>query len=232
MQGRDWLVGRSLALAAALALAASCQPGQDGTGSGQGQPGTVSGALLFAGQPAANRAVALFTSQDSGQNWTDTGQVARTDGSGRYLLTGVRAGLYVVQYLSDPTGATTGGTASSGNEYVLWRTHPDSVGSQGIVFATVDVAYNGLLSPPADATVQRPITFHWSTGATAQGYRLRIYRRGASGEPVWVSDFVSSPAVTLTQAIPTGDYEWEVSIDGGGTGSGLSRRRTILFQGS
>lgn len=224
------LLRSSLALATAAALAGGCQ--QDTPGSAQtGQPGTVSGVFAFNGQPAVNRSVSLFTSRD-GSNWTDTGKVARTDGTGTYLFTGLQPGMYLVQYLSDPTGATTGGTTSPGNEYVLWRTHPDSVGNQGIVFTSVDLAYGGQLSPPADATVQRPITFHWSTGATAQGYRVRLYKRGLSAAPVWVSDFVTAPAVTLTQAIPTGDYEWEVSIDGGNTGSGLSRRRTILFQGS
>ena len=213
--------------AAALPLLAAGLLGLAGCGASTtpmaAAPGTIAGTVLFNGQAAPGRNVTLFSSSDGGTTWTSTNQFVATDGGGNFQFNGLQAGTYMVQYLSN-----AGSVAA--NEFVYWRTAAQSITTAGVTCPAFDIAYGGQLTPPDQATVTAPITFQWSTGATAIRYEVNLYTHGSAGAPLWTSAWVTNPAVTLTQAVPTGSYDWEVVVDGGATGIGVSRRRTILFQ--
>jgi hypothetical protein len=208
-----------LAIAAAVTLT-GCNPFSNPV-----PAGTVTGLVLFNGQPAAGKRVTMTVYRK-----------ATTDANCRYTFTGLGAGQRVyVTYSSvfdrpSPAAAADPSLEEGGlpNEVLYWQTAAIMLDSGGKDVPAFDVAYNGLLYPDKGLSLivsdTSPVPFHWSTHPNAQHYRVKVSDKAefaASG--AWSSD----PTGIFAQAVAPGTYYGQVEIDGGDRGSGLTRKRIV-----
>ncbi len=193
--------------------------------------GTITGQILYQGRPAQGETVSLLV-QQGGSFTAFTGSsggalATSTDANGDYAFRGLPAGTYRVLFLP-VTVHDGGGVAMPSGEVASWYTLPGTVSnSSGTNFPAFDVAYDGLIYPQevgdhyVSTTV--PLPFHWSTDPQGQRYRLQIFENdGASGSPVIQLAWSSDPTALLRQNVNSDRYTWNVVIDGGNTGQGLS----------
>lgn len=187
--------------------------------------GTVTGLVLYNGEPAAGKRVSLIGSDKK----------VTTDANGRYTFTGVQAGAKVyVNYVSAfdrPTASAE--DPSLPNEVSLWQSAAFQVdGSGGREVPAFDVAYNGLLYPDKGMSLivkpDSPVPFHWSTHPQAQHYRVKVLVLN-TGENIFTGEWVSDPTAIFAKAVAPGSYRWQVEIDAGDRGTGLSRPRAVDF---
>lgn len=189
-------------------------------------PGSVTGTVLYNGQPGGGLNVSLTP------DGTTVLQTVSTDASGRYYFTGVSAGTLHVMFLgtsdkacsaADPTTCVRPNTVAS------WHTQTFD-GSKGAILPAFDVSYDGLLFPDNgtswSVSATAPIPFHWSTSPSGARYRLNLV--GSAGY-TWSSDWTSRPTTNFAAAITPGSYKWWVDIDGGNRGVGETVRQDVDF---
>ncbi len=225
-----WIRPSAWALVLAAALTAGC-PGLQTAAAG-----TITGQILYEGRPAQGETVSLLV-QESGTFTAVTGSngsslTASTDANGDYVFQGLTAGTYRVLFL--PVAVHDGGgVAMPSGEVASWYTLPGTVSnSAGTSFPAFDVSYDGLIYPQevgdhyVSTTV--PLPFHWSTDPQGQRYRLQIFENdSASGSPVIQLPWSSDPSALLRQNVNSDRYTWNVVIDGGNTGQGLSAYEVV-----
>lgn len=186
-------------------------------GSGAAAPGVLTGTLRYGGNPAPLRRVRLGNDESRAP--------VITDERGRFTFTGLnQAGAFVVyRGRGDREGVQA-------NEVAEWRSLPADVGARGVELPPIEVGYNGLLYPEQNAVLllgpETPVPFHWSVHAQGERYRVRLTTEQAV---VWSSDQVGEPTTYLAQKLPAGRYFWQVEIDGGAAGQGISPARTVDF---
>lgn len=183
--------------------------------------GTVSGRVLYAGEPANGRKVFL--------RGPELETVTAADG--RYVFTGVKAtGTATVEYLQMRDAAPA---LVKPNEVAAWRSRPFSLGAGGKAVPDFDVAYNGLIYPEPNSALivneESPVPFHWHLHASAKRYRLRLSAPGQSAEPVFVSPWSGTPTAVFQAGVSPGNYTWEVELDGGDAGFGVTPARVVAL---
>lgn len=205
--------------------------------------GTILGTVTFNGAPAPGKVVELLCLASSGDSWESVARVngkyaVSTDVTGTYTFASLKTGTYRVQYLSDPMYDSLGKIIGP-NEVASWRSSAVRLSGVGAVVPSFDVAYNGLLYPDTEKkslpSANNPLPFVWSTHTQALRYQVSIWSLGsagvinATGSPQWQSDWTQSPTLSYTGTPGSGNYGWEVTIDGGAAGQGKSRVRSLLF---
>lgn len=202
-----------LLLVGSMASTAGC-PG----GGGSAAPGVLTGLLRYGGNPAPLRRVRLANDESRAPVFTDE--------RGRFSFTGLNQAGAVVTYSGkgDRSGVQP-------NEVAEWRSLPVDVGAgKGVELPPIEVGLNGLLYPEEGAVLllspSTPVPFHWSIHAQGERYRVRLATEQAV---VWTSNQVSEPTAVLAQSLPPGRYFWQVEIDAGAAGQGISPARTVDF---
>lgn len=191
-------------------------------------PGTVAGRVLYAGEPANGRKVYLTGAG------LETGLETVTAPDGTYVFTGVKgAGSATVEYrqMLDAAPALV-----KPNEVAAWRSRPFTLGSGGKAVPDFDVAYDGLIYPEVSATLivneESPVPFHWHLQPSARRYRVRLTPAASGGvtaDPVFVSPWSGTPTAVFQAAVTPGNYVWEVEMDGGDAGYGVSPGRVVAL---
>lgn len=149
-----------------------------------------------------------------------------SDSTGRYTFSGVASRKWIVSYRT----AGDGGLDVIPNEVASWRSLPfDVADGAGKEVPAFEVSHNGLLSPEDGlALVVGPdavVPFHWSTHARAQRYRVAVTSSDKSYK--WNSAWVAEPSIYYGDQVTPGSYYWEVEIDGGDSGQGVTRSRRL-----
>lgn len=183
--------------------------------------GIVTGIVLFNGAPAAGKRIALY------------GSDARTvtNAAGRYTFTGVQPKTYSVLYQSSGDRPLTEPGYTAPNEVSQWQSASfELAGGGGQEVPPFDVSYNGLLYPDVAMSLIVSATslvpFHWSTHPQAQRYRLRL--KGAN-DFAWSSEWGKEPTTVFGKVVAPGSYDWQIEIDAGDHGLGLTRSRKVDF---
>jgi hypothetical protein len=191
-------------------------------------PGTVGGRVLYAGEPANGRKVYLTGAG------LETGLETVTAPDGSYVFTGVKgSGLATVEYRqmidADPALVKP-------NEVAAWRSRPFTLGAGGKAVPDFDVAYNGLIYPEPNTALivneESPVPFHWHVQPSARRYRVRLTPAsagGAAADPVFVSPWSGTPTAVFQASVSPGNYTWEVELDGGDAGYGVSAGRVVAL---
>lgn len=187
---------------------------------GGGVPaGTVTGLVLYAGEPAPGKTV------------TYGSQSGVTDATGRYTFTGVTAAGQVT-YLA-AVDAVASATSTNANEVYSWSSQPVDPGA-GKEIPPFDVSYNGLLYPDRGVALvvstTSPVPFHFSVHPMGQQYRLHLLN-AINKKEIYVGNWDSQPYAVFAQNVAPGNYLWEVEIDGGDAGAGFSRTRGVDMGG-
>lgn len=184
-------------------------------------PGTVTGVVLFNGQPAAGKRVTLLPDGDRTFTLQD----------GSYTFTGVGEGQHFVSYLAqpDPTQFQADPTGAVPNEVHSWRTPAFSGGGRAL--APFDVSYSGLLYPDVQMSLivneGSPVPFHFSPHVQGGRYRVRV-KSAATDEVVWPGEWSNDPVAIFAMAVEPGSYLWQVEIENH-AGTGLSPTRAVDF---
>lgn len=177
--------------------------------------GTITGVVLYNGEPAAGRRVNLIGAGSSPHI---------TDANGRYTFTGIRTGTVQVVY-----HGTSDRPDQFPNEVDTWTSAPVDATGGGADLPAFDVSYNGLLYPDVAMSLlvapNSPVPFHWSTQLNAERYRLHVGSQASSFS--WASDWSSDPTAIFAKSVDPGSYQWWIEIDGGDKGTGKTRPRTV-----
>ncbi|MFP5503556.1 MAG: hypothetical protein ACLGIN_13790 [Candidatus Sericytochromatia bacterium] len=182
-------------------------------------PGTVTGVVLYNGQPAAGKRVTLLPDGDKTFTLQD----------GTYTFTGVGEGQHQVLYQAqpDPTQFQADPTGAVPNEVKSWRTPAFSGGGHRLT--AFDVSYNGLLYPDVQMSLivseTSPVPFHFSPHVQGGRYRLRISSK-ATGEQLPTDDWSNDPIAIFAMAVEPGTYYWQVEFENH-AGTGLSPERAV-----
>lgn len=198
--------------------------------------GTLEGKVLFNGRGAPGKVVSLLVAR-GGAFSSATGAdgqplSAQTDASGIYRFRGLPAGTYKATYVSQsvPDGNRVPRVP---NEVGIWRTRAREVSpTAGVRMPAFDVAYNGLIYPSTGiayiVSESMPLPFHWSTHLQGKSYRLNVYNNRTGKPPAtFTSEPTSQPTTLFKRSISSGVYSWEVVIDAGDAGEGLSLVREV-----
>lgn len=187
--------------------------------------GTVTGLVTYAGLPAAGKIVTL----------AGAGVRTVTDANGRYTFTGMGGKRVQAVYTSSGDKSTDRGDATTTlpNEVAQWKSAVlDLSDGSGKEVPAFEVGYNGLLYPDVGVALvvsdKALVPFHFSVHAQAQKYRVQLQTYDTH-EHIWTSDWAGDPTAVFGRAVPPGRYEWNVEIDGGDKGSGLTRFRRVDF---
>lgn len=203
---------------------------------------TIVGTVLFNHQAAPGKVVELMIKSNG--TWTSvaplTGGASRylvsTDQNGQYAFK-AKPGTYMVLYLSEPIKDPVGKVIGP-NEVAKWCSRDISMGSGGVVVPAFDVAYNGLIYPDTDKkqspSQEAPLPFFWSTHPQANRYMVTLYNTNngtviTTGTKPFTSPWTTDPTTVYRANPGSGNYGWEVTIDAGDAGYGLSRVRSVQF---
>ncbi len=199
--------------------------------------GNIEGKVLFNGRGAPGKIVTLLVARNNAFESAKTadGQPlsTATDASGIYRFKGLADGIYKATYQSQsvPDGNKV---PRAPNEIGSWRTRAREVSaSAGVRMPEFDVAYNGLIYPSTGIAYivsdALPLPFHWSTHLQGQKYKLAVYNN-RSGKPPSInptSEWTNQPTSLFKQPLNSGIYSWEVNIDAGDAGEGISLVREV-----
>lgn len=198
--------------------------------------GSVEGKVLFNGRGAPGKVVSLLVAK-GGKFTSATGAdgkplTAQTDASGIYRFKGLPSGAYKVTYVSQsvPDGNKV---PRPPNEIGTWNTRArDVTASSGVRMPEFDVAYNGLIYPSTGIAYivsdALPLPFHWSTHLQGKTYKLNVYNNRTGKPPaIFTSESTSLPTTLFKRSLNSGIYSWEVVIDAGDAGEGMSLVREV-----